>query len=187
MSKEKLDYNYSMNPSTDKKPKKKKSLIISIALFVIVVIFAVWMNNLINSAGDAPSGPDDHTTFNSDTYLESVTDVAKETVNDYYGNGGELLFSAADERTWFVEFEYDFGQDDVYKSNDYVYGYYVCEGGFKYDIPGDGSSDLETVNYTATIWVTDNANDYRFVTRTLTLTYDGIDFDYRKNMDFFTE
>ena len=86
-----------------------------------------------------------------------------------------------------MDVEYDYGQDDFYEADDFTHGYYVCEGAFQYDIPGDGKTDTVPVNYTTSVFVTDNANGYRWSLRSITLTYDGVEIDSYKNAKFFSE
>lgn len=170
------------------KPKKKKGkgcLIVVLAIVAILVIAIVGALSTIEDVEPNVSGSD--IDFSSSSWLSKAKDAAKEYMNKQYGSGGDLLYDAAHERVWFVELEYDYSKDDYYESDDFTYGYYVCEGVIKYDVPSDGSSKLYPVNYTTTVFITDNANGYRFSLRTITLTFNGVEIENLKNMKFFTE
>lgn len=171
-----------------KRKKKKIGKIVAIVFFVIVAILvmAVWFGlSTLDDVDSNASGTD--IDFTSSTWVSKAEGAAKKYINDIYNKGAAFTYDATQERGWFVELEYDYSIDDYYKSNDFTYGYYVCEGAIQYDVPGDGSSKLCPVNYTATVFATDNANDYRFTLRTITLTYDGVEIDNYKNSDFFTQ
>lgn len=171
------------------KPKKNNGcLIAAIALFTLVIIVVVAIVAALSTVDyENLSVDESDIDFSNTIWVSKAEDAAKNYMNERYGGGSDLLYDAVHERAWFVEFEYDYSADEVYKSNDFVHGYYVCEGVIKYDIPGDGSTELYPVNYTTTVYVTDNANDYRFCLRTITLTFDGIEIESYQNPEFFTQ
>jgi len=171
------------------KPKKKKGcMIVTIVFFAIVAILAIAIIGGLSTIDDIePNISESDIDFSTSNWVSKATDSAKEYMNEIYGGGSELLYDLANERAWFVDFEYDYSSDDYYESDDFTHGYYVCEGVIKYDIPGDGSSELFPINYTTTVFVTDNANGYRFSLRTITLMFDGVEIDSFKNAEFFSE
>lgn len=171
------------------KPKKKKGcLIVAIVLFAIVAVLAIAIGGALSTIEDVePIISESDIDFSKSVWVEKAEESAKGYMNEIYGGGSDLLYDAAHERAWFVDVEYDYSADDYYESDDFTHGYYVCEGVIKYDIPGDGSSELFPVNYTTSVFVTDNANGYRFSLRTITLTFDGVEIDSYKNAKFFSE
>lgn len=171
------------------KPKKKKGcLIVAIVFLAIVAVLVVAIVGALSTIDDVePNISESDIDFSKANWVSQAEDAAKGYMNEIYGGGSDLLYDAAHERAWFVDLEYDYSADDYYESDDFTHGYYVCEGVIKYDVPGDGSSELFPVNYTTTVFVTDNANGYRFSLRTITLTFDGVEIDSFKNAKFFSE
>ena len=181
---------------TDERPKKKKRgkkailIILAILVFLVVIFFFIGKQGVQEASGETPplseqvEGIPD---FNDSKWVSQAASSAKDYLNQYYNNGEALTYHPTQERAWFVDFEYDYGQDDYYLSDDFVYGYYVCEGAFDYDIPGDGKAETHAVNYSTTVFVTDNANGYRWSLRTITLTFDGVEIDTYKSEKFFSE
>lgn len=172
--------------TTEKAPKKKgmAGKVFLIIFLFLIAGFAVLVTQYPN-AGSEDAG--ENIDFASSKWVGNAQTVAKEYLNQRYNSGQALSYHLADERAWFVDFEYDYGQDDTYTSDDHVFGYYVCEGSFDYDVPGDGKTDPYKVNYSATVFVTDKANDYRWAWRTMTITYDGTEIDSVRNDKFFSE
>lgn len=186
---------------TGQKPKSKIGKIILIIFLSIVAIIVGFMVIGMLAMGDvdtdseeykqayeaALQSQEDNADYSDSSWISKAQDSAKNYMNEMYNGGSSLLYDWKEERAWFVEAEYDYSQDETYKSNDFTHGYYVCEGAFDYDIPGDGKTEKYPVKYKTSVFVTDNANDYRFVLRSVTLEYDGVEIDYQKNYDFFTK
>lgn len=183
------------------KPKSKIGKIVLIVFLSIVAIFIGLMVIGMLAMGDvdtdseeykqayeaALQDQEDNADYSDSSWTSKAQESAKKYMNEMYNNGSELLYNLAEERAWFVDVEYDYSQDEAYKSNDFTHGYYVCEGVFDYDIPEDGKTESYPVKYKTSVFITDNANDYRFVLRSISLEYDGIEIDYQKNYDFFTK
>lgn len=181
-----------MENNLELKPRKKKKglKIFLIILLIIIAVPVITVVIVLNSVGDAEIDPqmiEDNIDFSNSKWIDSAESSAKDYMNQYYNNGDKLPYDWKYERAWFVDAEYDYGQDDSYESNDFTHGYYVCEGAFNYDIPGDGKAEPVLVNYTTSVFVTDNANGYRWSLRSITLTYDGVEIDSYKNAKFFSE
>lgn len=181
-----------MEQNTDFQPRKKKKglKIVLIILLAIIAIPAITIAIVLSTVDDTkvdPSEIEGNIDFNSQNWIDAADDAAKDYLNQYYNGGNSLSYDLKYERTWFVDVEYDYGQDDFYEADDFTHGYYVCEGAFRYDIPGDGKNETVPVNYTTSVFVTDNANGYRWSLRSITLTYDGVEIDSYKNAKFFSE
>lgn len=182
---------------TDERPKKKnrgKIAILIILIFFVGVFIIAGIQGFKEAeklkTGETPPLTEqvaETTDLNNSEWVNQAANAAKEYLNQYYNNGETLTYHPTQERAWFVDLEYDYGQDDYYLSDDFTYGYYVCEGAFDYDIPGDGKAEAYMVNYTTTVFITDNANGYRWSLRTITLTYDGMEIDTYKSEKFFSE
>lgn len=179
----------------EQRPKKKKG--VKIALIVILIFFGIMIAGAISvmvngepGAGSIPPvGPTSQSEsdidFNSSAWITNAKEMARDYLRQYCKTD-YLDFALLDERAWFVEFEYNYGEDDSYTGTKNVYGYYVSEGGFDYDIPGDGK-DKVPIDYSVTVFVTDNADGYRWDWRTIVLTYDGVEIENLKNPDYFSE
>ena len=177
------------NNTKVKAPKKKgrAGKVFLIIFLCLIAGFALLITQIQNNGSTGSEDAGGNIDFNSSKWVGNAQTADKEYLNQHYNSGQALSYHLADERAWFVDYEYDYGQDDTYTSDDHVFGYYVCEGSFDYDIPSDGKTDPYKVNYSATVFVTDNANDYRWSWRTMTITYDGTEIDSIRNGKFFTE
>ena len=176
---------------TDERPNKKKrgkTIILIILIFIVGVFVIAGIKGFHEAKNlDDNNAPTITHDFTDSQWVNQAAGVAKEYLNQQFNSGNALTYHPTKERAWFVDVEYDYGQDDYYLSNDFTYGYYVCEGAFDYDIPGDGKSEAYAVNYTTTVFVTDNANDYRWCLRDITLSFDGVEIVTYKNKKFFSE
>lgn len=181
-----------MDNLKESKPRKKgkvgKIILIVLLVFValIAIIIVAALNSVETTAPD-PQAIEDNIDFTSSNWTSAGQKAAKDYLNQYYNGGEALSYDWKYDSVRFVDVEYDYGEDDTYEATDFTYGYYVCEGAFNYDIPGDRKSETVLVSYTTSVFVTDNANDYRFSLRSITLTFDGVEIDSYKNAKFFSE
>ena len=181
-----------MDNLKESKPRKKgkvgKIILIVLLVFValIAIIIVAALNSVETTAPD-PQAIEDNIDFTSSNWTSAGQKAAKDYLNQYYNGGEALSYDWKYDSVRFVDVDYDYGEDDTYEATDFTYGYYVCEGAFNYDIPGDRKSETVLVSYTTSVFVTDNANDYRFSLRSITLTFDGVEIDSYKNAKFFSE